>query len=68
MFEVAVIAILREHKADYGLQRIYASIGSMVASPLSGYLIDYASRKGTKIDYRYETRRFIDSFLFLLPH
>ncbi|KAJ8941443.1 hypothetical protein NQ318_016075 [Aromia moschata] len=27
MFEGAVIAILREHKADYGLQRIYATIG-----------------------------------------
>lgn len=44
MFEGAVIAILREHKADYGLQRIYASIGGMISSPLSGLLVDYASR------------------------
>jgi len=52
MFEGAVIAILREHKADYGLQRIYASVGSMISSPLSGIMIDYASRgKGYK-DFR----------------
>lgn len=44
MFEGAVIAILREHKADYGLQRIYATIGGMISSPLSGFLIDFASR------------------------
>lgn len=44
MFEGAVIAILREHKADYGLQRIYASIGGMISSPLSGLLVDYASQ------------------------
>lgn len=43
MFEGAVIAILREHKADYGLQRIYATIGGMISSPLSGWLIDFAS-------------------------
>jgi MFS family permease len=44
MFEGAVIAILREHKADYGLQRIYATIGGMISSPLSGFLVDFASR------------------------
>ncbi|KAL1123138.1 hypothetical protein AAG570_002226 [Ranatra chinensis] len=43
MFEGAVIAILREHKADYGLQRMYATIGGMISSPVSGWLIDYAS-------------------------
>ncbi|KAJ9578796.1 hypothetical protein L9F63_005004, partial [Diploptera punctata] len=44
MFEGAVIAILREQNADYGLQRIYATIGGMISSPLSGLLIDYASK------------------------
>lgn len=43
MFEAAVIAILREQKADYALQKIYGSIGGMISTPLSGYLIDYAS-------------------------
>jgi hypothetical protein len=53
MFEGAVIAILREHKADYGLQRIYGSIGGMISSPLSGMLIDYASNLQGYPDFRY---------------
>lgn len=52
MFEGAVIAILREHEADYGLQRIYGSIGGMISSPLSGLLIDYASRGKGYTDFR----------------
>lgn len=52
MFEGAVIAVLREHKADYGLQRIYASIGGMISSPLSGMLIDYASMGKGFTDFR----------------
>lgn len=53
MFEGAVIAILREQKADYGLQRIYGSIGGMISSPLSGLLIDYASRGKGYADFRF---------------
>ncbi|XP_071564359.1 uncharacterized protein [Temnothorax nylanderi] len=52
MFEGAVIAILREQEADYGLQRIYGSIGGMISSPLSGILIDYASRGKGYTDFR----------------
>ena len=52
MYEGAVIAILREHKADYGLQRIYGSIGGMISSPLSGMLIDYASQGKGYTDFR----------------
>ncbi|XP_060536920.1 uncharacterized protein LOC132708565 [Cylas formicarius] len=52
MFEGAVIAILREHKADYGLQRIYANFGGMISSPISGYMIDYASRGKGYTDFR----------------
>lgn len=52
MFEGAVIAILREQKADYGLQKIYGSIGGMISSPLSGMLIDYASRGKRYTDFR----------------
>ncbi|XP_017757430.1 PREDICTED: major facilitator superfamily domain-containing protein 6 [Eufriesea mexicana] len=52
MFEGAVIAILREQKADYGLQRIYGSIGGMISSPLSGLLIDYASAGKGYTDFR----------------
>ncbi|KAG7205834.1 hypothetical protein KM043_007775 [Ampulex compressa] len=52
MFEGAVIAILREQKADYGLQRIYGTIGGMISSPLSGLLIDYASSGKSYTDFR----------------
>ncbi|KOC65506.1 Major facilitator superfamily domain-containing protein 6-A [Habropoda laboriosa] len=52
MFEGAVIAILREQKADYGLQRIYGSIGGIISSPLSGLLIDYASYGKGYTDFR----------------
>lgn len=53
MFEGAVIAIVRDQKADYGLQRLYGSIGGMISSPLSGLLIDYASRGKGYTDFRY---------------
>lgn len=52
MFEGAVIAILREYKADYGLQRMYASIGGMISSPLSGWMMDFASRGKGYTDFR----------------
>lgn len=52
MFEGAVIAIVRDQKADYGLQRVYGSIGGMISSPLSGLLIDYASRGKGYTDFR----------------
>ncbi|KAF4523119.1 hypothetical protein B566_EDAN003134 [Ephemera danica] len=52
MFEGAVIATLREYRADYGLQRIYATIGGMISSPLAGLLIDYVSRGKDYTDFR----------------
>ncbi|CAH1153761.1 unnamed protein product [Phaedon cochleariae] len=70
MFEGAVIAILREHKADYGLQRIYATIGGMISSPLSGWMIDYASRGKGYTDFRpifflYAALKLVSGFLML---
>ena len=52
MFEGAVMAILREQEADYGLQRVYANIGGMISSPLSGILMDYASKGKGYTDFR----------------
>lgn len=71
MFEGAVIAILREQKADYGLQRIYGNIGGIISSPLSGMLIDYASSGKEYADYRpafylYATLKIFSGFLMLL--
>ncbi|XP_051153440.1 uncharacterized protein LOC127276820 [Leptopilina boulardi] len=52
MFEGAVIATLREHKADYGLQRLYGSLGGMISSPLSGLMIDSFSKGKAFTDFR----------------
>lgn len=70
MYEVAVIAILREQKADYGLQRIYASIGGMISSPLSGMLIDYASQGKGYTDFRYDAKTWniYNKFIIYIKH
>ncbi|CAK1540106.1 unnamed protein product [Leptosia nina] len=52
LFEGAVIAIIREQRADYGMQKVYGSVGGMISSPLSGLLIDYASRGKGYTDFR----------------
>ncbi|KAG0723469.1 hypothetical protein GWK47_042691 [Chionoecetes opilio] len=52
LFEVAVLAILKEFGYDYGLQRIYGSIGGMVFAPLSGLVIDYLGKGGHYTDYQ----------------
>ncbi|XP_043461287.1 uncharacterized protein LOC122497923 [Leptopilina heterotoma] len=52
MFEGAVIATLREQKADYGLQRFYGSLGGMISSPLSGLMIDSFSKGKAFTDFR----------------
>jgi len=52
MFEGAVVAILREQKADYGLQRVFANVGGMISSPISGILMDYASKGKGYTDFR----------------
>ncbi|KAG7156293.1 major facilitator superfamily domain-containing protein 6-like [Homarus americanus] len=51
LFEVAVVAILKEFGYDYGLQRIYGSIGGMVFAPLSGFFIDHFGKGGHYTDY-----------------
>lgn len=51
LFEVAVVAILKEYGYDYGLQRIYGAIGGMVFAPLSGFIIDYFGKGGHYTDY-----------------
>uniref|UniRef100_A0AAR5PVE4 Major facilitator superfamily (MFS) profile domain-containing protein n=1 Tax=Dendroctonus ponderosae TaxID=77166 RepID=A0AAR5PVE4_DENPD len=65
MFEGAVIAILREHKADYGLQRIYATIGGMISSPLSGWMIDFASKVFRPIFFLYASLKLVSGLLML---
>lgn len=52
MFQGATMAILREFKGDYGLQVLYANLGAIVMTPLSGYLIDLFSNMNGTQDFR----------------
>ena len=53
LFEGAVIAILRNNNGDFGLQRLYANIGTVVMTPISGVLIDVISSKSGTDNFRY---------------
>ena len=50
MFEAGVVAIMKQYNYDYGIQRIYGSIGGMVFAPLTGFLIDHFGT-GSYTDY-----------------
>ncbi|XP_037782940.1 major facilitator superfamily domain-containing protein 6-like [Penaeus monodon] len=52
LFDGATMAVLKEHKGDYGLQRLYGNIGAIVITPLSGVLIDVFSEIRGSQDYR----------------
>ena len=45
LFEGAVVAIIKEHGGDYGLQKIFGTMGAVVFGPLSGALIDLEQKK-----------------------
>ena len=51
LFEVATIAVLKQYGNDYGLQRIYGSIGGIVFAPLAGLIVDSVGDGGTYRDY-----------------
>ncbi|XP_064091536.1 uncharacterized protein LOC135205117 isoform X2 [Macrobrachium nipponense] len=52
LFDGAAIAVVREHKGDYGLQRLYGNLGGIVLTPISGQLIDHFSSVNNFQDYR----------------
>ena len=45
LFEGAVVAIIKEHGGDYGLQKIFGTMGAVVFGPLSGALSDLEQKK-----------------------
>ncbi|XP_076033207.1 major facilitator superfamily domain-containing protein 6-like [Oratosquilla oratoria] len=51
LFEGAVMAVLQQNKGDFGLQRLYANLGSIILTPISGSLIDYVSKKNGFQDF-----------------
>lgn len=48
------MAILKERRGDYGLQRLYGNLGAIFITPISGFLIDYASEESGDQDYRWD--------------
>lgn len=42
--DAAVLEYSKQHKADFGIQRLYASVGSVVVPPFSGWLTMVASK------------------------
>ncbi|XP_076033205.1 uncharacterized protein LOC143020621 isoform X2 [Oratosquilla oratoria] len=52
LFTGAAMAVLRETGGDYGLQKLYSNLGSIVLTPISGSLIDYISKVNGFQDFR----------------
>ncbi|XP_037795261.1 major facilitator superfamily domain-containing protein 6-like [Penaeus monodon] len=52
LFEGATLSLLKRHEGDYGLQRLWGYMGSMVFTPFSGWLIDTMSYGSSTPDFR----------------
>ncbi|XP_047496923.1 major facilitator superfamily domain-containing protein 6-like isoform X1 [Penaeus chinensis] len=52
LFNGAAVAILKQKGGDYGLQKVYGSLGSIVLTPISGLLIDVFSDASGRQDFR----------------
>ncbi|XP_071542120.1 major facilitator superfamily domain-containing protein 6 [Panulirus ornatus] len=51
MADATTLAILKEHKGNFGVQRLYCVIGLSVGPLLSGFLVDKYSRNLGVVDY-----------------
>ena len=49
LFEGAVVSIIKQHGGDYGLQKLFGTLGAVIFGPLSGVLIDLASNPTTLV-------------------
>ncbi|RXG51871.1 Major facilitator superfamily domain-containing protein 6-A [Armadillidium vulgare] len=52
LLDGAAVTILKEHNGDFGFQRMFANLGMMIMSPISGMLIDYFSIQNGFDDFR----------------
>ncbi len=41
----AVVAIIKEHGGDYGLQKLFGTAGAVAFGPVAGKLVDLASSR-----------------------
>ncbi|CAL4122727.1 unnamed protein product [Meganyctiphanes norvegica] len=52
LFEGATLSMIKAHEGDYGLQRMWGYIGTMLLTPFSGWTIDYFSKRSEAADFR----------------
>ncbi|KAB7505011.1 Major facilitator superfamily domain-containing protein 6 [Armadillidium nasatum] len=52
LLDGAAVSILKEHRGDFGFQRMFANLGMMIMTPISGMLIDYFSNQNGFQDFR----------------
>lgn len=52
LFEGATLSLIKAHEGDYGFQRMWGYIGTMLLTPFSGWTIDYFSKKSESADFR----------------
>ncbi|RXG59495.1 Major facilitator superfamily domain-containing protein 6 [Armadillidium vulgare] len=60
----AAVTIIKEHKGDFGFQRMFANLGMMTVTPISGLLMDYFSVLNGFEDFR--PAMYVYCFLKLL--
>lgn len=53
LFEGAMSSIIREHGGDYGLQKVFGTLGSILFGPLAGLVIDLGSKVVGTEDYSF---------------
>lgn len=51
LVEASTLAMVKEHKDNYGRQRVWAILATAVFSPVTGFLVDVASSYKGKTDY-----------------
>jgi len=69
MFEGAVVVTIKQLGGDYGLQKLFGTFGAIIWGPISGVIIDYASRGGVEdyapVFYLYCAMRLVCALLIL---
>ncbi|XP_076031168.1 major facilitator superfamily domain-containing protein 6-like [Oratosquilla oratoria] len=70
LYDGAVAAILKQKNGDFGFQRLYHNLGSIILTPVSGALIDYFTELNGFQDFRpafimYCTMKTLSAILIL---
>ena len=70
MFEGAVVVTIKQMGGDYGLQKLFGTFGAIIWGPISGQILDMASKSSGKenyepIFYLFFVMRLISALLIL---